>query len=134
LFGWLRSDSIFEVEVLDADICVAVDETVVVNVEMVGFGDVRTTPPSATEALHTTPPHVKNLAGPGCPALAIDILCKSGSIWPVIFVSVNRFEKFMTATLGFPRSVELDPIKLWRINHFSSCNIKKFQLTSNLFH
>jgi hypothetical protein len=65
-----------EVEVVDADICVAVDEAVVVNVETVELGDVRSNPASATEALHAIPPHVKNLAGPGCPALAIDILCK----------------------------------------------------------
>jgi hypothetical protein len=39
---------------------------------------------------------------------------------------MKRFEKFMTATLEFPRSFELDPTKPWRINHFSGSNIEKF--------
>jgi hypothetical protein len=40
----------------------------------------------------------------------------------------------MTATLGFPRSVELNPTKLWWINHFSGSNIERFQLQNNLSH
>jgi hypothetical protein len=83
LAGW-EATVFVEVGVVDADVCVAVeedrsviiDEAVLVDVEMVELGDVRSNPASATEALHTIPPHVKNLTGPGCHAPAIDILCK----------------------------------------------------------
>jgi len=83
LAGW-EATVFVKVEAVDADVCVTVeearsviiDEAVLVDVEMVELGDVRSNPASATEALHIIPPHVKNLAGPGYPTLAIDILCK----------------------------------------------------------
>jgi hypothetical protein len=59
-----------EVGVVDVDVYVSVDEAA--DTETVELGDVRFNPASATEELHTTFPHRKYRASPGCPALTTD--------------------------------------------------------------